>query len=100
MTKSSLPLIIVLFVSLVLLPGEGRRLTFVSRVERRKDMRVHIYKNQDGTLTGFIEPSSGKGKPPVLVQALTPENAEAKILPAVQEMRSPRLPRGSDQPLG
>lgn len=53
-------------------------------------MRIHIYKHPDGTMSGFVEPSLGKGKPPVFVQTLTAENVVAEILPVVQEMRRPR----------
>lgn len=96
MTESSLPLIIILVRLFDDFPGEGRVAGTVSVVVRRLDVRVHVYKCDDGTMSAMIEPSIGKGKPPVLVPGITTKNAAERILPAVVAMRAPREPRARD----
>ena len=56
-------------------------------------MRVHIYKDDAGDLSAFVEPSPGKGRPPILLQGITAENVIEKVLPAIETLRQPRAPR-------
>jgi hypothetical protein len=56
-------------------------------------MRVHIYKDDAGKLSAFVEPSPGKGKAPLLLVGITPENVVEQVLPAVVAMRRPKVPR-------
>lgn len=56
-------------------------------------MRVHIYKEPEGKVSVFIEPSPGKGRPPVLLQNLTPANVREKVLPVLMAARAPKEPR-------
>lgn len=62
-------------------------------------MRVHVYKEPGDTVSVFIEPSPGKGRPPVLLQGITPANVRGKILPELVAMRAPREPRHRQLPL-
>lgn len=62
-------------------------------------MRVHIYKAADDTLSVFVQPSPGKGRPPVLLAGITSENVVQEVLPVVQELRKPKLPREDRLPL-
>lgn len=56
-------------------------------------MRVHIYKDDKGDLSAFVEPSPGKGRPPILVQGITPGNVVETVLPLITALRMPREPR-------
>lgn len=53
-------------------------------------MRVHIYKDDKGRLSAFVEPSPGRGMAPVLLQDITPGNVVASVLPVVTSLRRPR----------
>lgn len=56
-------------------------------------MRIHIYKDGNGRLSAFIEPSLGKGLSPILLEGVTAKNIAEKVLPVVELMRKPRAPR-------
>lgn len=56
-------------------------------------MRVHVYKDDKGNLSALIEPSPGRGRAPVLLQGITEENVVREVLPVVEGLRGPRLPR-------
>lgn len=56
-------------------------------------MRVHIYKGVEGRHQVFVEPSPGKGRPPVLLRGITSGNVVSAVLPAVEAMRKPKAPR-------
>lgn len=60
-------------------------------------MRVHVYKGDESTHQVFVEPSPGKGRPPVLLRGVTSENVVALVSPAVEAMRKPREPRKTPQ---
>lgn len=53
-------------------------------------MRVRIYKDAEGSLSAFVEASPGKGRAPVLLLGVTPENVVAKVGPVIEAMRSPK----------
>lgn len=53
-------------------------------------MRVSVYKADDGILSVMVEASPGKGRPPVVMGVITPENVVEKVLPLVTAMRRPR----------
>lgn len=53
-------------------------------------MRVRVYKNEDGTTDVLVEASLGKGRPPVLLKGVTPENIKTQVLPVVTAMRRPK----------
>lgn len=61
-------------------------------------MRIHVYKQDDGGMSVLVEPSPGKGRPPVVITDITIWNAREKILPAVVAMRAPRVPRQRQLP--
>ena len=63
-------------------------------------MRVHVYKSEAGELSAFVEPSPGKGRPPVFLKGITPENVVKELLPVITEMRRPRTVPKGEQPLG
>lgn len=98
LTKFPHPLIIKLTLLLGQPSGMGVVVLFASAGIRRTTMRVHVYKDDKGDLSAFVEPSPGKGRPPVLLQGITEENVVRRVLPAVEEMRGPRTPRKSTQP--
>lgn len=53
-------------------------------------MRVHVYKDAEGKLSAFVEPSPGKGRPPAFLKGITPANVVKELLPVITEMRRPR----------
>ncbi len=53
-------------------------------------MRVRIYKLEDGRLDALVEASVGKGRAPVLLQGITPENVVAEVGPVIEAMRRPK----------
>lgn len=61
-------------------------------------MRVHVYKHDEGRMVAVIEPTPGKGRPPVLVPGITTENVREKVLPEIVAMRAPRVPRQRQLP--
>lgn len=62
-------------------------------------MRVHVYKAIDGELSVLVQPSPGKGRPPVLLAGITSENVVEQVLPIVQELRKPKISRQARLPL-
>lgn len=63
-------------------------------------MRVHVYKHDDGDMSVLLEPSPGKGRPPVVLQGITSENVREKVLPQLAAMRAPKEPRVRQLPPG
>lgn len=59
-------------------------------------MRVLVYKGEKGALSVFVVPSLGKGRAPVLIQAITPGNVAELVLPVILAMRKPREPRQAE----
>ena len=53
-------------------------------------MRVYVYLLEDGVMAAMVQASPGKGRAPVMVQAVTCENVVEKLLPVVAQMRLPR----------
>lgn len=56
-------------------------------------MRVHVYKHPEGPMSVLIEPSPGKGRPPILLEGITPANVRGKVLPELAAVRAPKEPR-------
>ena len=52
-------------------------------------MRVHIYKRDEGQLTVMVEPTHGKGLPPVLLENVTAENVAEVVGPVIAAARAP-----------
>lgn len=63
-------------------------------------MRVHVYKQDDGQMSVFLEPSLGKGRSPVVFADITAANVKERILPAIVSMRAPKVPRRMLPPVG
>lgn len=63
-------------------------------------MRVHVYKHNDGGMSVLIEPSAGKGRPPVVLQGITAANVRERVLPELVAARAPKEPRRSKPPPG
>lgn len=59
-------------------------------------MRVSIYKLADGRIDIMVEAAVGHGKPPVVLQDITSEDFEERLVPvlAAQKGRRERGPRG------
>lgn len=53
-------------------------------------MKVWVYKNEDGTMSVLVQAAPGKGRPPVVLQPITPENVKEQLLPLVNAMRRPK----------
>lgn len=53
-------------------------------------MKVSVYKLEGGGMSVMVESSPGKGRAPVLLQDITPENIAAKVLPVIQQLRRPK----------
>lgn len=54
-------------------------------------MKVSVYKLDGGGLAVLVQASPGKGKTPVLLQEITPENIKSRVGPLLVEMGRPRL---------
>ena len=64
-------------------------------VIRSDEMRVHVYKDDEGNLSVFVEPSPGKGRAPVLLRGVTAENVVEQLLPVIEAARKPKASRAS-----
>lgn len=53
-------------------------------------MKVSVYKAEDGSMSVLVQASPGKGRPPVVLMGITPENVVAETLPVVEGMRRPK----------
>ena len=53
-------------------------------------MRIHIYKEEEGRMSVLVEPSPGRGQPPVLLQNITEANVVGEVRPVVDALRRPR----------
>lgn len=53
-------------------------------------MKVSVYKEEGGTMAVLLQASPGKGRPPVLMQGVAPEDVGTLIEPLIPQMRSPR----------
>lgn len=53
-------------------------------------MKVSVYKVLGGGFSILAQAAPGKGRPPVLLQGITPGNVSAKTLQVVTQMRRPR----------
>lgn len=93
LTKLPLPLIIMLVFCLSPSPGEGGATGTASAEVGRASMRIHVYKDPEGNLSVLVEPSVGKGKPPVLLHDITAETVAERVLPVVETMRLPKTAR-------
>lgn len=54
-------------------------------------MRVSVYKADDGRLSIWVEPSLGRGLPPVLLRNVTEKNVKEALLPVVERLRRPEV---------
>lgn len=62
-------------------------------------MKVSVYRLDGGGLSVLVQASVGKGRAPVLLQGITPENVVEKVLPVVAAFRGPKKPRQEELPL-
>lgn len=53
-------------------------------------MKVSVYKNEDGTMSVLVQASPGKGRSPVLLSGVTPENVVQMVRQVVDGMRLPK----------
>lgn len=53
-------------------------------------MRVSVYKEEAGGFSVLVQASPGKGRSPVLLNAITLKNIKEKVLPAVENARRPK----------
>lgn len=53
-------------------------------------MRVHIYKMGPEVADVMVESSPGKGRAPVVVRHISPENVVGKVGPIIVAMRKPK----------
>lgn len=88
--KFPLPLIIIGSSFRSYLLGVGGYIGFVLRARKGKEMRIRVFKRDDGKMDVFVEPSPGKGKNPVFLERVTPENVAEEVLPVIIEMRRPK----------
>ena len=63
--------------------------------ERGDNMRVSVYKLEDGAMAVLVEASPGKGFAPVLTHGVTPANVTELVRPVIDRMRRPKQPRRS-----
>lgn len=56
-------------------------------------MRVHVFKDDKGDLSAFVEPSPGKGRAPVLLPFITDQNVITEVLPVIEALRQPKSNR-------
>lgn len=56
-------------------------------------MKVWVYRADEGPMTVLVQASPGKGKAPVVLGGITPQNVVEKVLPAVTAMRLPKPPQ-------
>ena len=90
MTKYSLPLIILLVLFLELILGVGSAQQHPPHKQRRFHMKVLVYVGVDGPAQVLLLASPGRGKGPVILDGVTPENVIEKVLPAIELMRGDR----------
>lgn len=62
----------------------------LSIAERGRDMRVSVYKLENGRQDVLVEASPGSGLAPVLIPNVTKEDIKSRVLPVVVEMRRPK----------
>lgn len=53
-------------------------------------MKVSVYLGPGGALSVLVQPSPGKGRPPVMIPGVTLENLTSKVSPVVEAMRKPK----------
>lgn len=53
-------------------------------------MRVIIYRDDEGRMTAFVQPSPGKGRSPVYLDGITLESVVDLVLPVVMGLRRPK----------
>ena len=74
MTKYPVSLIIILGVGEEGLLGKRGSPSRPHTLERRLDMRVMVYRMEEGSLAILIEPGRGQGLPPVYLPEVDPED--------------------------
>ncbi|GAH45695.1 unnamed protein product [marine sediment metagenome] len=53
-------------------------------------MKVSVYKLNEGGMSVLIQSTPGKGRSPVLLCGITPDNVVDQVLPVVRQMRRPK----------
>ncbi len=55
-------------------------------------MKVSVYNEKGGTQAVLVEPSPGRGLPPVMVQGLNHQDLRSAVLAEVTRLRHPKWP--------
>lgn len=53
-------------------------------------MRVRVYVLEEGEMDVLVEASPGKGRSPILLKGITPENVVDQVGPVIEDMRRSR----------
>lgn len=53
-------------------------------------MKVSVYKGLEGAMSVLVQASPGAGRTPVVIEGITRENIQEKVLPVVVAMRLPK----------
>lgn len=71
--------------------GVGRTEPSVTKKGRETNMKVRVYPEEGGTFSVLIEPSIGRGLPPVLLQGLTKADLKGKVSTEIIRLRRPEV---------
>ena len=91
LTKISHSLIIIQVRVLNRYSGSGVSKDSLPHAVRRFPMKVSVYALEDGRMDVLVQATPGKGRAPVVVQDVTPEDVVTRVGKVVTEMRRPKV---------